>query len=223
MINELIFLVHCTVMGIFALLSLRLGKEALTCFITISCISANLFVVKQITLCGLSATASDAFSISAVLGLNLLQEYYDRESARKAILISFILLIFYCIVSQIHLAYDSCPADMMHAHYAAILGFMPRIVAASLSVYVTVQYFDAWFYGYLKHISHGNYLVARNVASIALCQLIDTVLFSYLGLYGVVNNILEIIAVSYAIKLAAIGFSVSFIAFSKKVKEFGSF
>lgn len=217
MINELIFLTQSIVMGIFALISLRLGKTGLTCFVTIACILANLFVIKQITLCGFSATASDAYSIGAVFGLNLLQEYYDRASAQKAIFISFIMLVFYCIVSQLHLAFDPCITDAAHTHYAAILGWMPRIVVASLSVYITVQYIDAWFYSYLKKSTKGHYLVARNILSLAVCQLIDTVLFSLLGLYGVLDNITEIIIVSYSIKLAAIALSTPFIFLSKKI------
>lgn len=215
--NEIVFLLQSIIMGIFALISLRLGKVGLTCFVSITCILANLFVVKQITLCGYTATASDAYSIGAVLGLNLLQEYYDRASAQKAIITSFMLLIFYCIVSQLHLAYDPCSIDFAHGHYLAILGWMPRIIAASLSVYITVQYIDAWFYGFLKKLTKGNYLVARNAISLIVCQLLDTVLFSFLGLYGILDNITEIIIVSYSIKLAAIGISIPFIILSKKI------
>lgn len=217
MINELIFTLQAIIMGIFALVSLRLGKEALTCFITVSCILANLFVVKQIMLCGLTATGSDAFSIGGVLGLNLLQEYYDRTTAQKAIVVSFVLLIFYCIVSQLHIAYNPCITDTMHAHYAAILAYMPRIIIASLSVYVMIQYLDSWLYAQLKHFSKGRYLILRNLISLSVCQLLDTVLFSYLGLYGIVHNIGEIIMISYAIKLAAIALSIPFIALSKKI------
>jgi uncharacterized integral membrane protein (TIGR00697 family) len=217
MVNEIIFLLQAICMGICALICLRLGQAALTGFISIACILANLFVIKQIILCGYTATASDAFSIGAVLGLNLLQEYYDRASAQKAIIISFVLLIFYCIVSQLHLAYDPCITDTMHAHYAAILGWMPRIIISSVSVYLTVQYIDAWFYGFLKQFTNGRYLVVRNVLSVAICQLLDTVFFGFLAFYGVLDNITEIITVSYTIKLAAIGLSIPFIGFSKKI------
>jgi len=217
MINELIFVLQTITMGAFAIISLRIGKDALTAFITLCCVLANLFVVKQITLCGLTATASDAFSIGAVLSLNLLQEYYDRQSAQRAIFISFALLIFYCIVSLLHVAFIPCAIDTMHPHFASILTTMPRIIIASLSVYITVQYIDAWLYGSLKKLTNGNYLVARNVLSLVICQLLDTVLFSFLGLYGILENITEIIVVSYAIKLAAIALSTPFIVLSKKI------
>lgn len=217
MFNECIFLIQTIVLGTCVLICLRLGRNALTAFITLSCILANLFVLKQVMLCGLIATASDAFSIGAVLGLNLLQEYYDRASAQKAIAISFILLIFYCIVSQLHLAYDPCIDETMHDHYATLLRAMPRITFASLSVYILVQYIDVWLYATLKKTTRGKHLVLRNIFSTIICQFIDTVLFSYIGLYGIISHIPEIIIVSYSVKLAAIGLSIPFIALSKKI------
>jgi uncharacterized integral membrane protein (TIGR00697 family) len=216
--NECIFLVQSCIMGCAALVSLRLGKDALIAFISVSCILANLFVVKQITLCGFTATASDAYSIGAVLGLNLLQEYYDRSSAQKAILISFLLLIFYGICSQIQLAYTPCIDRTIHHHYVTILSHMPRIIIASLGVYIVVQYYDAWLYAKLKKKLAGRYLVIRNIITIGLCQLLDTVLFSYLALYGIVDNIDNIIIVSYSIKIAAIILSTPFIKISRVIK-----
>lgn len=215
--NEILFIMQTCTMGLFALMCLRLGQTALACFVTISCILANLFVVKQITLCSLTATASDAYSIGAVLGLNLIQEYYGKEKAQKTIAVSFVLLIFYCIVSQFHLAYNPCLSDSMAPHYQAILSFMPRIILASLLVYATIQYSDAWLYSTLKKLSSGRYLIARNIITLSASQLLDTILFSYIGLYGIVDNIGEIIIVSYAIKLAAIALAMPFIALSKKI------
>lgn len=204
-------------MGLFSLISLRLGKQALASFVTVCCVLANLFVLKQISLFGLTASASDSYSIGAILGLNLLQEYYGRKEAQKAILISFILLLLYCIGSLLHLAYIPVDADSMHNHYGAILTNTPRIIAASLAVYVSVQYCDTWLYSTLNRYWNGKRLVLRNGISIVLCQLLDTIFFSYLGLYGLVHNIQEIIIVSFIVKLCAISATLPFIALSKKI------
>ena len=42
-------------------------------------------MLKQITLFGLNATASDIFAIGSLLGLNLLREIYGITEAKKAI------------------------------------------------------------------------------------------------------------------------------------------
>src|SRR5579885_1428290 len=216
MINELIFITHSLIISIFALIALRLGKEALIGFISVTCILANLFVIKQTTLCTLTATCSDAYSIGAVLGLNLLQEYYGRDIGKKAIWISFFLLIFYGIVTQIHLAYIPSNCDLAQHSYAAILEMMPRIVIASFSVYLFVQHIDSWLYAWLKQRLGSRYLVIRNYLSIGICQWLDTALFSLLGLYGLVENIWHVIAISYAVKLIAIVLATPCIALSKK-------
>lgn len=219
MINELIFLTHCTLIGIFALGALRMGKEALISFICVQPILANLFVVKQTTLFGINATVSDAYTVGAVLGLNLLQEYFGRDIAKKSIWISFFLLLFYAIATQIHLAYIPSASDITQCHFEPLLACMPRLVIASFSVFLVVQHIDSWLYAQLKKAFSSNYLVLRNYISVGLSQLLDTVLFSFLGLYGIVDSILEIIVISYVIKLATIIVATPFVLWSKKMVQ----
>ena len=215
--NELIFILHTVIIAAFALGSLALGRSALVAFICTQCILANLFVVKQITLFGLTATCADAFTVGATIGLNLLQEYFGKEIAKKTIWINFFLLIFYAIASQIHLIYMPHSADIMHLHFMPLLNLMPRIVVASFSVYLISQMADYYLYGFLKKTFHNKYIVVRNYASIAFCQLLDTVLFSFLGLYGIINNLWEVIIISYLIKLASIIIATPFVGFSHKI------
>lgn len=94
---------------------------------------------------------------------------------------------------------------------------MPRIVIASFSVYLFVQMLDYYLYGLLKKIYNEKHLVLRNYFSIALCQLIDTVLFSFLGLYGLVENVWHIIFISYTIKLMSIIIATPFVSLSRTV------
>src|SRR5438445_4228981 len=103
--NELIFILHTLIIAAFALGALALGPSALVAFVCIQCMLANLFVVKQITLFGFTATCADAFTVGATIGLNLLQEYFGKEIAKRTIWINFFLLIFYALLSQIHLFY----------------------------------------------------------------------------------------------------------------------
>jgi len=215
--NTLIFLAQTSIIGISALIALQLGKEALVAFICTQCVLANLFVTKQITLFGFNATASDAFTIGAVLGLNLLQEYYGKNITKKAVWISFFILIFYAIMSQIQLIFVPSSFDVNQPHFYAILYAMPRITVASFSVYLFVQHLDRILYGYLKKLFNNEYLVARNYLSIGLCQLVDTILFSFLGLYGIVQNLGSIILISYTIKMVALFMTTPFLMMAKKL------
>lgn len=201
--NEIIFLIHLVCIGFATFVLLRFELPGLVAFLCAQAILANLFVIKQITLLGLNATAADIYIVGSVLTLNLIQEYYGKPPARKAIWISFILLVFYTLVSQIQLAYIPSSSDFAHAAYNTILSFMPRITIASMVTYLIVQYFDTYFYGLMRALMHGNYLIARNMASIFASQLLDTILFSFLGLYGIVDNITQIMLVSFTIKIVA--------------------
>lgn len=216
MFNELIFTAHVFFMCLFVLFSLRLGKEALMGFVALQYILANLFVLKQITLFGLTATATDPFTVGAMLGLNIIQEYYGRDVTKKTIWIGFFLLIFYTLATILHLQYTPSPDDTMQPHFHAILGFMPRIAAASLIVYLIVQQLDVWIFGYLKKQYSGISLELRSAISVGISQLIDTILFTFLGLYGLIANPWHIIIISYIIKVITIGIAVPFLGLSKR-------
>lgn len=215
--NEIVFIAHSLIIGCFTLAALRSGKYALVALVTLQAVLANLFVLKQHMLFGLNATCADAYTIGAVVGLNLLQEYYGKKITQRAIGISFGALIFYAVMSQFHLMYSPSEIDFAHGHYAALLGFMPRITIASFTSYFIVQQIDYFIFGTLKNFFGGKYLIWRYYASICMCQLIDTVLFSFLGLYGILDNIGDIIIFSYIIKLAAILLATPVVLLSKKI------
>ncbi len=200
--NELLFLFHLICISFTTYAMVKFGSQALVSFLCVQAIIANLFVIKQITLFGLNATASDVYIVGSVLCLNMIQEYHGKDLARKAIWIGFALLVFYTIVSQIHIGYMPSQFDFSQDWYQSLLSFMPRITTASIAVYLAVQYFDTFFYGLLKKAWPHGHLVLRNMISITVSQALDTVLFSILGLYGIIDNLAQIMIVSFTIKMA---------------------
>jgi len=217
MTNELIFLIQAAVVGLSTLGALALGREALVTFLCVQCVLANLFVLKQTTLLGLNATCSDAFTIGATLGLNVLQEYFGRAIARRAIWINFFVLIAYAIFSRIQLAYLPSAADTMQPFYLPILAVMPRIVIASFSVYLIAQTVDYFVYGLLKNSPRRMPLLVRNYASMLISQLVDTILFTFFGLYGLIDNLWQVIVISYTIKVISIFLQTPFISLTRVV------
>lgn len=217
--NELIFFVYTIIVALSALICLVLGPYALTALLCIEVILMNLFVMKQITLFGLCATASDALGIGAALCLNLLQEYYGRAQARTAIFISFICSFFYLSTTFLHLAYVPHTNDCSQLHFVALLTPVPRIIIASLVTYLFVQYFESWFYEILKNYYSNRFLVIRNYITISIAQGVDTILFSFLGLYGILPSLWSIIIISYSIKLITIGIATPFLALSRRIHK----
>ena len=213
--NELLFCAHAIIISLFTIVALKTSKETLVATIAIYCILANLFVLKQITLFGLHPTASDAFSVGAILGLNLLQEYFGKNAAKKATWTCFFALVLYAIVSQIHLLYSPSVYDTSAGHYSFLLTFMPRIAFASIATTIFVQHIDRILYEFLKKKFNNQHFLLRNIISLFLVQIIDTILFSFAGLYGIISNIGDVILVSFIVKVITILLSVPLIALLK--------
>lgn len=209
--NELNFLFHIAIVIAFIFLSLKVGKGALISLICLQGVFANLFVVKQTKLFGFSVTCSDVFAIGTILSLNLLQEYYGKEAAKQAVKISFLSLLFFIIIAKVHLFYTPTSLDATQAAFETVFAHSIRIVFASIATFLFVQLWDVHFFGWLK-----GKLAFRVTLSLICSQLIDTVLFSFLGLFGIVESIFDIIVLSFAIKCIIIFTSSPFVAFSRR-------
>jgi uncharacterized integral membrane protein (TIGR00697 family) len=219
--NEIIFITHIFVVISFVIAALRFGSShSLISLVAVQAILANLFVVKQMNLFGMTVTCSDVYSIGCILSLNLLQEYYGKDLAKKAIQISFLGLIFFMLMSQIHLWYLPAPSDITHTSFQTIFAATPRIIFASIAVFYLVMKLDLTFFAWLKQKLAGKFLPQRVGLSLFFSQFVDTVLFSFMGLYGIVESVLDIILISYFVKCIMIVCSTPLVAFSKRlVKE----
>ncbi len=212
--NQLIFFTYILFLSLAAVAANKLSKSCLIAFISLQAILANLFVTKQIMLFGLHATASDSLFVGSVLSLNLLQEYYGASEAKKAINISFFCMIVYAIISLFHVAYIPSDLDTSQLAFNALLLPMPRIVIASLFTYYFIQNIEYRLYAWLQIKLDNAPFILRNYLSIGFTQLLDTVIFSFLGLYGLTPEfsslkvIGEIIIISYIIKIITIFLSV---------------
>ena len=196
--NEIIFLFHIFLVLASLWFAIKLGRSALITFIAFFGVLANLFVVKQVELFSLQVTSSDVFAIGGILGLNLLQELHGRSVARKASRISFFILICFACMAQVHLLYQPSSFDRTHFAFHLILDSSPRIIAASCFVFYLVQRLDIVWFGILKRFISP--ISVRVLLSLFLSQLLDTILFSFLGLYGLVASLFHIIVMSFAIK-----------------------
>lgn len=217
--NETIFFIHILLVIGLVLIASRWGRHALVALIVLQAVFANLFVVKQMSLFGFSVTCSDVFAIGGILGLNLLQEHYGREEANRAVKASFLGLIFFMAMSQMHLWYAPLPLDGTQRAFEQIFSSTVRITCASIGVYFFVQKIDVWLFSGLKKFFEGRYFPVRVGISLVLTQLLDTVLFSFLGLYGLVASILDVILVSFFVKSLIIFSSSFLVAFSKRFKN----
>lgn len=215
MLNECLFILQILLISGFALAAFKMGKEALIAWISIQAIIANLFVLKQITLFGFEVTASDAYIVGSLLGLNFLQEHFGREEAQKATWICFFFMFFFALISQLHLAYIPSLFDYSQGAFNTILKPSPRLFIASLSVFFIVQQFDIRFFNFIRKKFPNAKFAWRMATTLVFSQFLDTFLFSFAGLYGIVASITDIILISFLIKLTVIFCSTSVIRWVK--------
>lgn len=215
--NELLFLAQALLFILLGLGALRLGKEALFCWVCLQALLANLFVLKQISCFGCTITCSDAYAIGSLLALNLLQEYYGKKSGERASLIAFWAMLAVAVVSKLHLLFIPSLHDTTQAAFVTILGPAPRLLVASLLSFFLVQRLELWLFGLLKERWRAP-LSLRSTATLLVSQLCDTVCFTYLGLYGSVASPADIIGVSYLVKCVMIFLSTPLMALSRRAQ-----
>lgn len=213
MLNEAIFFGHALLVIASVFVGLRLGPRALTATLALFGVLANLFVLKQIKLFGLSVTCSDVYMIGGMLGLNLLQEFYGKKVARGAVWISFYSLVLFGVMSQAHLLYLPGAQDLTQHAYSALLKPAPRIIFASFAAYLLSQLLDTEIFGRLKR----GPLALRSLISLLICQSVDTILFTLLGLSGLVPCLSQIMLMSFAIKVITITLSAPFVQLITRV------
>jgi uncharacterized integral membrane protein (TIGR00697 family) len=202
--NEILFFLQILLIASFALGALKLGQGALTAWVAIQALIANLFVLKQIRLFGIDVTASDAFAIGSLLGLNFLREYFGQTAARKAVAICFFFMLFFTLASQLHLLYEPSPHDTAHSAFVTLLSPSPRLLIASMAVFLIVQFVDISLFAFIKDRMPRLGFSIRSSISLVFSQFLDTILFSFAGLYGIVVSVIDIILISFVIKLIVI-------------------
>lgn len=198
--NEWLFLAQILWIGVFTLVASKGGKTALVTWIVFLAFLANCFVLKQVMLFGLEVTASDAFALGSLLSLNLLQEKAGAEAAKQACWICQAILFFFAGASYIHLAFTPSPHDVSHTAFSLLFTPAPRLFVASLASLFLTQQVDIILFSKLKMRFPEIAFPIRAFFSLTVLEILDTVLFSIFGLYGIVYSVLEVILFSLIIK-----------------------
>lgn len=116
------------------------------------------------------------FPLTYILG-DVLAEVYGLKRARRAIFLGFVMAALAAIT---FLAVGAAPPDASYQHndaFNAVLGFVPRIVIASLCGYFAGQFLNAYVLVKLKSRTDENGLWARLLGSTLVGELADTAIF----------------------------------------------
>jgi len=148
-----------------------------------------------------TAGAAVLFPVSYIFS-DILTEVYGYARARRVMWIGFAALVLLSAVLIIVQHLPPSPSWHDQAAYDAILGFVPRISAASVIAYWLGGFANDFVLAKMKLLTKGKYLWTRTVGSTVVGQAVDTFLFIGLAFYGVYPNavILQIILSFYLFK-----------------------
>lgn len=127
------------------------------------------------------------FPLVYIVG-DVLSEVYGWRAARKAILLGFAMA---ALAALTFLAVQFSPAAEAWENQAAfesILGFVPRIVLASLLGFLVGQLLNAYVLVRIKERTKERHLWARLVGSTVIGELADTLVFCTVAFYGVITG-----------------------------------
>jgi len=172
--------------GALLLLYRSLGKTGIFIWIPIATILANIQVIKIVQLFGFTATLGNIAYASLFLATDILSENHSKKDAHLAVLTGFLTMLLTILIMSLALAFKPDPSDFVQPSLKVIFGYMPRVLAGSLSAYLVSQLYDVASYHFLMKRKPGTrWLWLRNNVSTLVAQLLDTMIFTTIAFYGV--------------------------------------
>jgi len=222
MSNDIIFVLQILAGLTFILIAFRIGFHWLLALIAVQAVLMNIFVLKTMDLFTLEAvTGGNVLYASIFLGTDMICEHIGAKKARQAVWLGFFASLFFVVMSQFIIWYvpSSFPDSiMMHESLKGIFELAPRIMFASMLAYLVSQNLDILIFNWLKKLTKKKHLWLRNNASTMVSQFFDTIIFTFVGLYGTIatpENVWTIILFTYIIKIIVAALDTPFIYLSK--------
>src|SRR3989344_5163436 len=143
------------------------------------------------------------FPITYIFG-DILTEVYGYSRSRKIIWTGFFALILMSLIYWIVGLLPPAPGWQNQEAYLSILGFVPRIVLASIIGYWAGEFANSFVLAKLKLLTKGKHLWMRTIGSTIAGEGVDTALFVLIGFYGAVSGTILLVAIlsSYIFKVA---------------------
>lgn len=163
---------------------------------------SNVAAVKLIVL-GPFITDGGAFLFPLVYVVgDVLSEVYGWRAARRAILVGFAMAVLAAVTFLVVQVAPAADAWDNQAAFEAVLGFVPRIVLASVLGFLVGQLLNAYVLVRIKERTKERHLWARLIGSTAVGELGDTVVFCTIAFFGVITGaeFLNYVIVGYVYK-----------------------
>lgn len=203
------------------------GKGGLLAFNILATLVANIEVLLLVRAFGVEMTLGNVLFASTFLITDILSENHGRKDANRAVVISTLCSVFFVAISQLWLLYTPSENDWASGAFHTIFSNTPRVVCASLGVYLVAQLTDVWLYHKWwdwckkRFGDSSKGLWIRNNGSTMISQLLNTLLYTFLAFYGTYSfqTLISIFASSYVIYIVTSLLDTPFVYWSRNINR----
>ena len=170
-------------------------------FIT-ALITANIIAVKLVVIFGeVLPAAIIIFPVSYIIG-DVLTEVWGFRKARTVIWLGFLCNLLVVAAIWVGGLLPSAPFwQENQVAYQNILGYTPRLLAASLVAYLIGELANSMALARIKLATNGRWLWMRTIGSTIIGQGLDSTLFITIAFIGEVPDLWRVVLVQWAAKL----------------------
>ncbi|MEQ8201725.1 MAG: queuosine precursor transporter [Syntrophomonadaceae bacterium] len=164
----------------------------------------NIVAGRLVQLGGMTLTADlFLFPLTYIFG-DVLTEVYGFKRARLTIWLGFAANL---LMALVFILVVSLPSPSFFEHesaYRTVLGFAPRIVAASLLAYFAGEFSNSVILSRMKLATQGRWLWTRTIGSTLVGEGIDTTVFMAIAFWGLYSAdiFMGMVLVQYGWKVA---------------------
>jgi hypothetical protein len=148
-----------------------------TCLLTANIIGAKVWGVGSVTL----PAAVILFPFSYIFG-DILTEVYGYQQARQVIWLGFLCNLIFVVFAWLGGLLPPAANWTGQDAYTTILGYTPRLLAASFLGYLVGEFSNSFVLAKMKILTKGRWLWSRTIGSTIVGEGLDTVIF-ILGAY----------------------------------------
>jgi uncharacterized integral membrane protein (TIGR00697 family) len=166
------------------------------------------------------------FPFSYIFG-DVLTEVYGYRLARRVIWLGFGCNLVFVVFAYVGQILPPAPSWEWQDSYVNILGYTPRLLAASVCGYIVGEFTNSYVLAKMKMLTRGRWLWTRTISSTIVGEGLDTVVFLLGAYYGsaffVPIMILYHWAAKVCIEIAATPLTYVIVSYLKRTEQVDTF
>jgi uncharacterized integral membrane protein (TIGR00697 family) len=142
------------------------------------------------------------FPLTYIFG-DIFTEVYGFAASRRAIWLGFFGTALLYVIGSAVIHLPAAPGWKNQDAFTIVFGFVPRILAASLTAFLVGEFANSYTMARLKLLTKGRKLWTRTIGSTVVGQAVDTILVTVLTFGGIysMHTILNLIVTGYLLKV----------------------